>query len=268
VAENTLAWIFPVVALVILWGVIADAGSPIGKLVTSFLAFAVVFGCVHFLYYRANPDAYIVSKDLPLPEAVKALVAARESVRDDVEAIAFLDAALLQMNSTPEKINEGMFVFEQSTRTYSNLFPGIEIETTMRTMALVGPKLDPLPVYLPTVSIRFTDTLRGIAQGKKCTFKFDSTEKPSLNMHRIDFDRAMLGIRDNLVEGIESHFQQGSAMPALFSLADFFYLAFSITGVGELIPATTKTRMIVVLQIIFTLTIPFAIDHVKKPREP
>ena len=258
--ETILAWSLPVVAVGLLIQAFAKLRSPIGHAIATYVAFSILFGCLHFLYYRHSPTSYIVSKDIPIPAAAQAAIDIQKPLEADLKGISILDALLFEM-AQPSERPPGPLRFDQQTKHHPRRYPHIDIDTWVR-FTLVGPRRDE-PVYAAMVRITIAEDYRGIKSGTTEIYRVAAPDSSEVTLEEAQFMNAILGIRKSHIEHVEEMFEPGTMTPALFSLWDFFYFSFSIVGVGEVIPRSTFVRMLVWLQVLCTLVIPITLERLR-----
>lgn len=258
--ETILAWLLPVVAVGLLIQAFVKLRSPIWRAAATYVAFSMLFGCFHFLYYRHSPTSYIVSKDIPTPATVQAVTDMQKILEDHLPSISILDVLLFEMAQRPEN-PRGALRFGPLEEDHPHRYPHIHIKTRVKTH-FVGPRRNE-PVHTAAVIVAIKEDYRGIKSGTTRTYEVASRNSQIINLEDAQFMEAILNIRRSHVERIEKMFEPGTMTPALFSLWDFFYFSFSIVGVGEVIPRSTSVRMLVVLQVLCTLVIPITLQSLR-----
>lgn len=258
--ETILAWSLPAVAVGLLIQAFVKLRSPIGHAIATYIVFSILFGCLHFLYYRHSPTSYIVSKDIPIPAAAQAANDIQKPLEVDLKGISVLDALLFEMAQVSES-PQGPLGFGQQTKNYPRRYPHIDIDTWVR-FTPVGPRKDE-PVYAAMVRITIAEDYRGIKSGTTAIYRVAAPDSSEVTLEGAQFMNAILRHRKSHVEHIEKMFEPGTMTPSLFSLWDFFYFSFSIVGVGEVIPRSTLVRMLVWLQVLCTLVIPITLERLR-----
>lgn len=257
------AYVLPVLALVALGYIYLHASSTIVHAVATYAAFAVIFGCVHFVIYRHSPILYVVSKDIPNAATVDALSGGQKRFDRLLDEIAFTDVVLVRVSEREPKDDPRLAV-AISPRSYAGVVPGLELTTETR-MSLVGPRRD-IPVYSINVDVRMTSSFRGVNAGARGVYRLASpdSDSPDATFPLSELTRLLRDHRRTLVSSLTDVYEKDSMRPALFGLSDFFYFAFSMTGVGEVIPVRTEVRLLVLLQFLLSVVLPVALA-VKKP---
>jgi len=261
--DTFVASALPVLAIGILISVSRRITSQLVLTSLFYVAFAVIFGCIHFLLYRDNPNFYNV-KDIDVPASAEAVIRVQNSLQSGLTQVSLLDALILKIVEGSQRTSQPLEFTLDHPHSYPLRYPGVDLNTFIRTV-MVGPQKDQ-PVYTAIAHILFVADYRGIAKGADAYYAVGSPTKPNLVISEAAFDRAVLDNRSDYVKAIKGLFQPDKTSPRLFVLTDFFYFSFSITGIGEVTPRVHLIRMLVLVQILFTFLIPVAIDQSRKKR--
>ena len=120
--ETFFAWVLPFVAVALLIQALTKLRSSVRQAIATYLAFSILFGCIHFLYYRHSPTSYIVSKDVPIPAAAQAAIDIQKPLEADLKRISILDALLLEMAQPSGKPAEPLS-FQEQSKHYPRRYP-------------------------------------------------------------------------------------------------------------------------------------------------
>jgi hypothetical protein len=251
-----LAWTLPFVALALLRPTVRRFRLKVVRAIAFYIAFSIVFGCIHFLLYRYNPTLYQV-KEAQAQSSGQGEVSIEPRLEKDLTEISILDAVILQMGDHPTKPFESL-TFTTEPRRYPLRYSTIDVETIIYT-TLVGPDRDQ-PVYMATATVTFADDYRGIKKGTEQAYPVGYPNKDHLQLEEPEFEQSILAQRRDLTDELSALFQPGTIKAITFSLLDFLYFSFSIVGVGEVIPASLLVRAVVYVQILSTFVIPLTLD--------
>jgi hypothetical protein len=137
--DTQLAWVLPFFALALLIYAARRLHSRVSRAVVFYVAFSVLFGCVHFLCYRHNPNLYQV-KETEKSSSAEAELDVQEHLESDLTEISVLNALVMQMADSSGKVREAL-QFNLDHRRYPLRYPNIDIETWVR-FTMVGPQRD------------------------------------------------------------------------------------------------------------------------------
>jgi hypothetical protein len=261
--ETVLAWALPPFALGLLFG---NGGAikkwhPIPRALAVYLCYAVVFGCIHFLWFRAAPADYALTKDLQKVARIQATQNTEEEYTSLIRDLYLIDIYTLRATSDPSYLSRTI-EFSQDNTPYHVDDPIIDVHAHMH-VSMVGPRRDD-PVYRGILRIALKKDFRGAKEGDTQGFYIPTSGDATTTLVESEVVRFMGETRQRYVSALLDLYAKDSMSPELFSLLDFFYFSVSISGVGELIPATTVGRLLVLLQImLFVFTIPVFLDEMK-----
>jgi hypothetical protein len=252
-----LAWTLPLMAVAVLIGAVKRFHSRVVRAIACYIAFSILFGCIHFLLYRHNPTLYQV-KEAQAQSSGQGEISIEPYLEKDLAEISVLDAVILQMGDHPTKFFEPL-TFASEPRRYPLRYSTIDLETLIPPPKLVGRNRDQ-PVYAAIVKVIFVDDYRGIKKGTESSYFVGSPDNDHFRLEEPEFSERILAQRRDLTSKMSALFQPGTIKAINFSLLDFFYFSFSIVGVGEVIPASLLVRAVVYLQILCTVVIPLTLD--------
>ncbi|MGO9545202.1 MAG: hypothetical protein ACLPPF_10450 [Rhodomicrobium sp.] len=252
--ELYIAWIIPIFAIAFLIYALNKQGSNIARAIYTYICFALIFGCVHFLIFRYHPDYYIVSKELPIPETISALERTESDIDASFKRITLIDVVLLKLAEPTAQTTTFQFSpYKQFEYTVNDVL----LQTRIRT-DFVGPQRQD-PAFHALLNATLESNYRGVAANTAGEFYIKSPQNPEFQMSHYELEEYLRSERKRSIEHVRSQYESGRMTPALFSLTDFFYFSFSITGVGELIARARIVRFIALFQILLTVVIPFVL---------
>lgn len=224
--QKLLAWTLPLIALVLLILTFRKCRLKVVRAIACYVAFSVIFGCIHFLLYRYNPALYEV-KEVKAQSAGQGEISIGPNLEAYLTQISVLDALILQMGDHPTKSLEPL-KFTTDLRHYPLRYSTIDVET-LNNMTLVGPNKDQAS-YSAAVTVIFASDYRGIAKGTKQVMQVDSPNKDHFQIEEPQSEKQVLAQRRDLANKMSKLFQPGTIKAINFSLLDFLYFSFSIVG--------------------------------------
>jgi hypothetical protein len=254
------AWCLAVLALIFFQYALRRTPKRLLRVLYCYLLFAVFLGCVHFIIYRYNPTLYQV-KETEAQSAARGQISIDSALNEDIKSISSTNVILLEMAaSRPE--NKQPVTFESDHKSYPSRYQNINLETWI-SVTFVGPQKDE-PVYNAVAYFKFLNDDHGIKKGTEASYSAGVPGKMSLSLEEPQFIQQIEASRSEAINHMNKLFEPGSFKAIQFSLVDFFYFAFSIVGVGEVIPASTVIRILTLVQIIGGFILPLALDNSEK----
>jgi hypothetical protein len=255
--QTYLAWGLAPLSLFLFVRMLRRVREKLPRVICSYILFSIFFGCVHFLLYRRNPTLYQV-KEAQAQSSAKGEISIEGSLEESLKSISSTNVILLEMAGSRSQSGQPVS-FEDPPKNYPSRYPNLDLETRIRT-TLVGPERNG-PVYTAVARFRFTSDDHGIKKGTEVSYEVGAPDKMSMVLQEAQFIEAIEVYRIGIINRMKKLFEPGSFKAIQFSLIDFFYFAFSIVGVGEVIPATTAIRMLTLVQIVGGFILPLAIDN-------
>lgn len=227
--EILLAWILPPITIALLLYVLGKGGSIISRLLASYVCFAVIFGCIHFLLYRSNPSAYSVSRDFPTTEAVTSIKDNEEKIKDILTKLNILDSALLRVEEAGPQKNDFAFDWKGENNYIIN---GVNFETRMR-ISFVGPRRDE-PANHEFLTVTLTAPYRGVPAGSTDTYYLGSPTEPTLKLGWPELKEALLQHRKGSIDQLTGYYKKDLWTQRFSISSTFFILRLALRGSARL----------------------------------
>jgi hypothetical protein len=258
-SQRYLAWCLALLAFIVFQYALRRTPRRLLRVLYCYVLFSIFFGCVHFIIYRYNPTLYQV-KETEAQSAARGQISIDSALNEDIKNISSTNVILLEMAARrPE--NGQSVTFNDDHKDYPSRYQNLDLETWIHT-TLVGPERND-PVYSAVAHFKFLNDDHGIKKGTEAYYGVGVPAKMALSLEEGEFIERIESSRSGTIDHMNRLFEPGSFKAVQFSLMDFFYFAFSIVGVGEVIPASTIIRMLTLVQIIGGFILPLALDNVE-----